>query len=65
MSFRRRSSIKKSLVQNTQFNLIRQKNLIVELQEAKKSMKDISIKGLRKLAGWCDTTLSKIIKYKF
>jgi len=35
------------------------------LQEAKKSMKDISIKGLRKLAGWCDITLSKIIKYKF
>ena len=35
------------------------------LQEAKKGIKDMSIKGLRKLAGWCDDTLGKIIRCKF
>jgi predicted transposase YbfD/YdcC len=35
------------------------------LQEAKKSIKDMSIKGFRKMAGWCDKTLGKIIRSKF
>jgi len=35
------------------------------LQEAKKSIKDISIKGLRKLAGWSDEILGGIIRCKF
>lgn len=35
------------------------------LQRAKKGMKDISIKGLRKLAGWCDATLIKIVSVSF
>lgn len=32
------------------------------LQEMKKSIKGMSIKGLRKLAGWCDKTFEKLIK---
>jgi predicted transposase YbfD/YdcC len=35
------------------------------LQEAKKSIKDMSIKGFRKMAGWCDKTLGQIIRSKF
>ena len=35
------------------------------LQQAKKGMKDISIKGLRKLAGWCEATLIKIVSASF
>jgi len=35
------------------------------LQQTKKGMKDISIKGLRKLAGWCEATLMKIVSASF
>ena len=35
------------------------------LQQAKKGMKDISIKGLRKLAGWYEATLIKIVSASF
>lgn len=35
------------------------------LQQVKKTMKDISIKGLQKLSGWCDKTLEKVINAKF
>ncbi len=35
------------------------------LQQTKIGMKDISIKGLRKLAGWCDATLIKIVSASF
>lgn len=35
------------------------------LQQAKKGMKDMSIKGLRKLAGWCEATLMKVVSTNF
>jgi predicted transposase YbfD/YdcC len=35
------------------------------LQNAKKTMKDISIKGLRKAAGWGNSTLELILKQHF
>lgn len=41
-------------------NMVRHISLNM-LQQAKKSMKDMSLKGLRRLAGWCDRTLEKII----